>query len=108
MTRGEAKALWMYIQSNWTSYMVSSSDGLKAGYTSSDLRDTILAFGREEPTEGQTCENRCRPDHETMNAELTKELEYWKSEHCHLREEIIRLESILRTVEQFTGKNLLG
>lgn len=72
------------------------------------IGEAIVAYTQKEPTEGSTCADTCRPDYEKMNAELMKELDYWKSEHRSLREENIRLEAILRTVESWTGKNFLG
>lgn len=76
----------------------------------SDVRDAIMTFN-PEPTEGCTCEKKAdatAPNYEKLNAELQKELDYWKTEHCSLREHNIRLEAIVRTIEALTGKNLMG
>ena len=89
-------------------YLIELDGEFKNGYTKRDIREAILAFGREEPTEGKTCENTCRPNYETTNRELQKELDYWKCEHQNLREDNIRLEATLRTIEQWTGKNFMG
>ena len=108
MTKHEAEKLWEHIANNCTGYIVSSSDGPESGYSRWELREAIMAFAQKEPTEGETCADTCRPDYEKMNAELMKELDYWKIEHRRMNEENIRLGAILRTVEVWTGKNFLG
>lgn len=45
--------------------------------------------------------------YEKQIEELKKELDYWKCEAQRRREDNIRLEAVLRTVEQFTGKVLM-
>lgn len=108
MTKHEAEKLCEYIESNCARYLVTSVDGLERGYSSREILNAIMEFAQKESSKSETCEDTCRPDYEKTNAELMAEVDYWKREHRSLREDNIRLEATLRTVEAWTGKNFLG
>ena len=105
MTSLDKKNLVEYIYANCAStpFLVN---GLNRGYfRCEDVRNAIMNFDLKS-TEGDTC--GCRPDYEKINEKLQKELDYWKTEHSRLREDNIRLEAIVHTIEQITSKNFLG
>ena len=109
MTDKAKKELVDYIYANCaaTPFLLN---GTNRGYFKcSDVRDAIMTFN-PEPTEGCTCEEKSvvtAPNYEKLNAELKKELEYWKNQYRNLRNENIRMEAIIRTIEALTDKCLL-
>ena len=99
MTSLDKKNLVEYIYANCAStpFLVN---GLNRGYfRCEDVHNAIMNFDLKS-IEGCTCG--------TENAKLQKELDYWKTQHQSMREENIRLEAIIRTLEQITGKNFMG
>ena len=104
MTTVEKNELIEFLEMNCDAFVAD-----REAYTSRswEVRDVKNAIGRYDPKIRECGETENRPDYESINEKLKCELDYWKSEHNSLREENMRLLAILRTVEQFTGKNLL-
>ena len=105
MTTKEEQDLIEYLRKCCTHFNHNGKSDNFLCYSIADVNNAIAMF-KSEHTEEKICD--CKPDYETINEELRKELDHWKAEAEYNSMVKGKYEAIIRTVEQFTNTNLLN